>query len=179
MKKIAVIVGHNSKYQGAMGNLGVSEFVLNTAIANVLEAHFRDSEYKIKVFHRLPVKSYTKQMKDLSKRVNKYDPIVAMSLHFNASASKATGHEVLYLKGSKKGLKYAKRLDESFDKHLSNRDRNLKPIKGRNERGGQLFFRIVAPVILAEPFFSNEEAEILNKNFNNLIEAYIEFIESI
>ena len=179
MKKIAIIVGHNAKYQGAMGNLGVSEYVLNTAIANILSIAFKDSEYKIKVFHRLPIKSYTKQMNDLAKRVNKFNPDVALSLHFNAGASKPKGHEVLYLHNSTKGLNYAKILDSEFDKYLPNKDRNLKPIYSKNERGGQLFYKIKAPVILAEPFFANEQNEIINENFNNLINAYKGFIEKV
>jgi len=177
--KLAIIVGHNAKYQGAVGNLGVTEYVLNSAIANILKTHFQDSDIKIKIFHRLPVKSYTKQMKALAKEVNKFDPNLALSLHFNAGSSKASGHEVLHLNKSVKGLKYAKMLDNEFDKHLPNKDRNLKVIHSKSERGGQLFYRIKAPVILAEPFFASHQDEILNKSFKDLIQAYVSFIEKL
>jgi len=178
MKKVAICVGHNSSAQGAMGSLGISEYVLNSAIANILEQRFRDTGVKVKVFHRLPIQSYTKQMKDLAKRVNKFNPDLAIELHFNAGMSKPKGHEVLYYHDSYNGKKYATQLDSYFDMLLPNKDRGIKGI-GVGDRGSQFLRRMRAPALIAEPFFANEQGTIVNEHFNDLVQAYEEFIKGI
>jgi len=174
--KVAICVGHNAKYQGAISESGVTEYIFNSAIANLLCYHFRDTDYKVKQFHRPPIKSYRKQIKALAKEVNKFNPDVAIELHFNAGNSKARGHEVLYLGSSEIGLKYAKKLDDIFNSLLPNKDRGVKPIY-KGGRGYRFLSEIYSPTLIAEPFFAGNLG-FINENFGNILNSYIKFIQT-
>ena len=176
MTKVAVCVGHNSKAQGAMGNMGVSEYILNSAIANIIKQRLKDSDIQVKIFHRRPYKSYRRQMIRLANEVNAFDPCFAIEMHFNAGNSKARGHEALYWHTSNKGRKIAFVFNQYFGKYLNTRDRGIKPLT-KADRGARFTYSIKAPAIICEPFFAGNEDYILNDRFEALVTAYVEAIK--
>ena len=154
--RVAIVIGHNSKYQGAIGSLDISEWKFNSQLAeDIKESNY--SGVDIRIFHRVPSKSYTKQMKILNAEIEDWGADLAIELHFNASIDEGVnGHEVLYCKGSKLGKKIAKVFDTNFDVFLTNADRNIKAVKKKN-RGGGFVCRGKEPRILLEPFFASHQ----------------------
>lgn len=180
MKKIAIVVGHNERSQGAVGNYGLSEFQFNSQLANELVDRLSDSDNEYKIFYRSPnIHSYSQQMIDLHARIDDWGADVSMSMHFNASASPSTGgHEVLYY--SNKGGQYAKKLNDLFTKYLPTRDRGIKRTM-EHERGGGFLSRGRSYCILAEPFFAaHQDLYVEGGPYRKgLVKAYEEFLRSV
>jgi N-acetylmuramoyl-L-alanine amidase len=116
-------------------------------------------------------------MKDLHKRIDEYGAGVSISLHFNANATNAKGHEILYY--SKGGKKVAEILDKEFDK-LGNRDRDIKK-KSKGDRGGGFLARGRSKCVIAEPFFASEQKDFMPGTFTytKLVDAYVNAIVKI
>jgi N-acetylmuramoyl-L-alanine amidase len=175
--KFAIVVGHSERKQGAYGNAGITEFKFNTQLAKDIKLKLDELGIKSKIFFRKNYGSYTEKMKDLHRRIDKYGAGVSISLHFNASATNAKGHEILYC--SSGGKKIAEILDKEFDK-LGNRDRNIKK-RTKRQRGGGFLCRGRSKCVIAEPFFASEQKNFVKHTqaYTKLVEAYTNAIQEI
>ena len=146
--KVALVVGHTEKRSGARNKLsGISEFMFNYLLASKLRSCLPDSVVVLRdSWAGLPYK------------VNLQKPDLIVSLHCNAFNSKASGTETLYFHKSEKGLAVA----EIFQKHLVAAlqlpDRGVQP-KTQVSRGGSLLRKTIAPCIILEPFFIDNDAD--------------------
>ena len=150
--KIVLVIGHDQLRQGVYGNTGQSEYQFNDELVNDLVFYkLLPKKHRVFVLYRDPsIKSYTKQMKDLHKRIDKLKAEVSIELHFNSfSRPEANGNEVLYC--SKGGKRIADIFDEALDA-LPNRDRGVKKVT-LSDRGGGFCCRGKSLAIILEPFF--------------------------
>ena len=179
--KIALVVGHASDKQGAVGSLGISEYNFWLDFVQDLKdklarlEHLADIEFK--VFERPTSKrGYTSRMKALHAELDAWGSDVAVSFHFNASASRAQGHEVLYC--SRMGRVLADRMNNLFNEYLPNRDRGIKK-KTKKDRGGGFLCRGRSVCILVEPFFASEQDYFVEEGYHDLMDAFLAFFERI
>jgi len=179
--KVAVVVGHRSKRQGAIGSAGISEWLYNKKLAKEIKEYFKDSELvELKIFYRDNMPGgYSKRMERLHMRIDEWGADYSISLHFNASANKRVdGHEVLYC--SSFGELVARELNSSFNRHLANRDRGIKKVT-KKDRGGGFVCRGKSVCVLAEPFFGAHQGKYMpgSSGYKALKGAYMEFIKTL
>lgn len=154
--KIAIVVGHNEKAQGAVrATDGRTEYDWNTELAGLMEA--AAGTHEIKIFHRTPGGGYGAEIKRVYKQVDAWDAGCSIELHFNASASLATGCETLS-SGSSGSLDLAARVQKAMVKMLQLRDRGVQ-IRARKDRGGLSLFAGKAPAVLIEPYFGSNAGD--------------------
>jgi len=180
--KIALIAGHDSYFkQGAVAS-GISENVFwNELLEEIID--ILPSKHKYKIFHRpnQSVYGYRGAVSRLHKDIDHWGAQVDIEFHFNAAASKASGHEVLYYKHSRSGKALATILNDSFTKFLNNPNRGIKPV-GRNDRGGYQLAIGRSVSLLPEPFFGTTEIQDFLKvggKRHLLIDSIISFLEAI
>lgn len=184
--KVALIVGHNEKSQGA-SRKGISEFGF--------WSEFFDSEYaeldkyaklkgiELKLFFRKyhGRRTYGTEMREVHSRIDQWGGNISISCHFNATESGlAKGHEVLYSRGSKGGYLVAGLFDQAMDSNLNNRDRDRKSV-GAGDRGGTGLKVGRAKSILIEPFFAAELPNFVSGGNQRqpLIDSFKDFFESL
>jgi len=171
--KLAIVVGHNEKYQGATGINGVTEYEFNSELAQDLRDVLILDGVNVEVFYREPIRSYRRQIDLLNMELREFRPDLTIELHFNASIdTDVEGHEVLYCKKSRRGKHVAQIFDKLYDRWLRNKDRN---IKGRNfnERGGRFLCTGREPRVILEPFFAShiDEYDFGSKGYHRLVRA--------
>ncbi len=179
--KIAIVIGHDKNSQGAYGNIGISEWKFNKELIGEMQRDkMLPKQHEYIIFFRDPnINGYTNKMKDLHKRIDAWGAEVSIEFHFNGSSNPSVnGHEVLYC--SKNGKKVAKKLNEQYNKYLSNKDRGIKKVT-KNDRGGGFCCRGKSYAIIAEPFFGSNQYEYVypGKKREKLKKAYMKFLKSL
>lgn len=162
MKKVAVVIGHNSKSQGAVRrDTGESEYKFNGRIADMMLANAElYPDVSFRVFRRKSGGGYSAEIDRVYAEVNKWSPNLSMELHFNANASdKANGCEMLS-SGSTKSAAFAKAVNASVVEAIGVSNRGVK-IRGKSDRGGRSLFAGRAPAILTEPFFGSSQTDLI------------------
>lgn len=157
--RIALVVGHHEKAQGAKSPfLKKTEWQFyNEVIGEFKQKH---SEHDFYVFrHDSSIKYYTKRVKDTAERINKLCVDLVIELHFNAAAPSASGCETLYYYNSRKGKEYARKFTNTVCLNYDIRDRGIKALTNKKDRGFASVFYTDAPTILIEPFFGSNEKD--------------------
>ena len=153
--KIAVVVGHSSKSQGAMNKrYKVTEFQFFEALAREIKKNFSDFNMsdEIVIIHR--ENGYAK----LPSEINSFSVDLVVSLHANAFNRSVDGCEMLYYHKSESGKEIATIFQKKIVKLLANSDRGIKA-KTSEDRGGYLLKETHAPCIICEPFFIDNDAD--------------------
>ena len=164
--KIALIIGHSSTSPGASNaTTRMTEFDYNAHVALQVWRDYTGPNELILVFRR--------SLTLLPEDINKIDPTIAISMHCNAFNQTATGTETLYYHRSETGKKLAKVFQESFVDFLKLPDRGIKPIDSE-ARGGYLLKNTIAPTIICEPFFIDNNSDIAVASVKNVAAAYSE-----
>lgn len=179
MFKVAVVVGHNKKAQGAYSNrLNYSEFDFNTKVVEemvILAVGLPDVEIK-PFFRDYEQSSYIREIHRVYRDVNEYDPDVSIELHFNAGHPRANGSEMLYFRNSVKGKELAEHLQDAVIAEFGFRDRGAKEwMKGN--RGWRSLALPKAPAVITEPFFGSSRKDCLEvekDGIKRLASAYLE-----
>lgn len=154
-KKVAIIVGHNIRAQGATAINRSSEFEFNKYVANLtgLPTIFRNTE------------GYSSQCSHVAKQIRNGGFSHAICLHFNAYNSDAQGTEVLYTATRSKDF-----AEMALEKLISFGRLKNRGIK-KATRGSQMLDAIEdagAKAILLEPFFGDAPgAEVFLENKDN------------
>lgn len=158
--KVAIVIGHQEKSKGAVNStFGMTEFEFNQKLAHDIEHNFGNlfnfDQHEIVVMYRETT------LQNLPKEVNEQRPDLVIELHCNAFNKQANGCETLYYHKSIKG----KTIAAIFQKHileiLKNKDRGIKP-KTAEDRGGYMLRYTNAPCIITEPFFIDNDDELIN-----------------
>ena len=152
MKKLALIVGHNSKAQGAVRVTdGVSEYAYYSKFADELAALAPDQYV---VLHRKPSSGYSTEIDQVYGEANNLHVSATVELHFNASASpSATGTEVL-TSGTRNSMILCNLMQETLTKTLRLKSRGVKQVT-KQQRGGRSLWAGYSPAALIEPFFGS------------------------
>lgn len=153
--KLAVVIGHNSRAQGAVrGDTGETEYVWNGRLAQLMERDAAEFGIEMRVFRRTAGGGYRTEIRRVYDEVDRWGADASMELHFNGAASPAaTGIETLS-SGTALSLRFATAVQDEMIVALGLRDRGVKTVGG-NERGGASLISGAAPAILVEPFFGS------------------------
>jgi len=160
-KRIAIVVGHNSKKQGADNYLGESEYNFNSRIANKLQLKLASEGVSSFVIKRPSGVSYRKQSIVVANKVDELNASHAILLHFNSAGRGAMGVEVLIAQTATKGDNifadnFSDMLNEEYG-FIERRDDGVFTIN-KNHNGFQMINRINGKGIvscLVEPCFAD------------------------
>jgi N-acetylmuramoyl-L-alanine amidase len=163
--RIAVKVGHNVKAQGAVRKDGISEWIWNCELADMIRQHDPDS---VRVFLREPGAGGVRKA---YAAVDAWNADVSIELHFNSvGSSQATGTETLS-SGSKGSLALAEKVQEAMVGVLGLRDRGIliRTPWGKTKlerRGSTSLHAGKAPAVLIEPYFGSNPGDCATADRN-------------
>jgi len=178
MKKIVLVVGHKPSSAGAFNETyNLKEFDYNDKLVAEIVDKLTMGWFFDKVE---PVVVYRDTYNGLPKKINDKNPDFIISFHCNAFNKKVSGTEVLYYHTSKNGKKMAEILQKHLLKALGLKNRGVLG-KTAEDRGGYLLRYTKAPCIIAEPFFIDNDSDLVCAEVNRreLVAAYTEAIEEI
>lgn len=173
MKKIAIVVGHTEKKQGAMSPFLKepydSEFNFNSYVADNLE------NTQIDIYTYDPsLSGYYARVDKLAEEINKQDYEAVFELHFNGCENPdANGTEALYFYNSRKGKKYAFLFCQLFSSNFKTKNRFEKGLYNRKQRGYYFLKAIKAPAVILEPIFGSSEEDVSKLNRD----SYVSFLK--
>lgn len=150
--KLAIVVGHNSKAQGAARVIdGVTEYSWNSALAALIEAQGDD----VKVFYRSPnERYYSAEIDRVYAEVDQWGATASVELHFNAAGDdRVAGCETLS-SGSSGSMALCAALQAHMVDVMGERDRGVKVVS-KEDRGGRSLWAGKAPAALIEPYFGS------------------------
>lgn len=159
MKKIAIVIGHAKDSKGACSPYLPCEFDYNKKVAEELKS-INSDKYTI-YEHGSYRKGYYAMVKETSDLINREDFDLVLELHYNAASPIAHGTEVLYYFASKKGKVYAEILSNGLSKALETKNRGIRPLYNKNDRGFQAVYLVKPPALIVEPFFGTNEFDCL------------------
>jgi len=181
--KVALIVGHSRKKQGAEGSAGESEFMFYKNLAPEIVSSFHQNpslqgKVQVKVFFRDETAGYVGAMHILHKDIDTWGADLSISLHFNAALDPSiNGHEVLYCNNSSRGHKYANSLCKILHAKIGTQNRG--PLaRTKQNRGGQFLCLGKSACILIEPFFAAHQLDYMpgHRNRELLIASLSELV---
>lgn len=156
MKKLAIVVGHNQRSQGAVRpDTGESEFLYNGRMARYMAEIGCEYDLDVRVFLRTPKGGYGREIARVYGEVDAWGADASIELHFNAAGDpRASGTETLS-SGSPRSLELAQEVQMAMVEELGLRDRGVKVRNSRTKGRGYLsLISGNAPAILTEPFFA-------------------------
>ncbi len=172
MKKCAIVIGHKKTSPGASNkSSGLTEFVFNDKLAQDIEQEISGVDIQ---------RVYRRTYNSLPSDINDLNPDFIVSLHCNAFDGSVSGTEVLYYHRSTKGERIAGILNEHIINSLGLKNRGIKP-KTSEDRGGHLLKNTIAPCVISEPFFIDNDKDVqkaLTKR-DLLVKAYADGIKAI
>lgn len=171
--KIAIVIGHSERNQGAVNDTyNVSEYAFNKPLAFMIGTALANAGHTPVVVYR--ESSYSK----LPSEVNNTGASLAISLHCNAFDDDPHGSEVLYYTKSTKGKDLAKSIQTEVVKCLGLKDRGLRQcdydhVGKAGDRGGYLLKYTSMPCVIVEPFFldANSSLELAKAKKPELAQA--------
>jgi N-acetylmuramoyl-L-alanine amidase len=170
-KKIAIVIGHNSKAQGAVRITDErTEFDWNGELASIIEEH---DPCGVKVFRRERGGGYSREIDRVYAEVDAWGADCSLELHFNSSANARANGGLTLSSGSTGSLALANLVRERVAKVLNNTDRGVE-VRGRHARGGRSLWQGRSPAIMTEPYFGSNPKECNNALMfmDEMAEAY-------
>lgn len=155
MLKLAIVVGHNARAQGAVRpDTGETEWVWNSGLARLIEK--LSGEFpgiRVRSFFREYCGSTTREIRAVYAETDAWGADATCELHFNSHHNPtATGTETL-TSGSPASVRFAEAMQDRMLEAHDLKDRGEKVV--RQGRGGQSLIAGRAPAILIEPFFGS------------------------
>ena len=166
--KVAFIVGHNYKDQGAINFLGETEYCYNSQIAReasqIMASWFEKTCY---IIFR-PPGSYSAQVRHVVREVKRLGVEVAIELHFNAYSQVTNGTEALVVDNSVASASLALELTSEIADEYGTVLRGIKGV--RKIREGHSGYKMLHGLhkagvtsTIVEPVFGNfSTAEAMN-----------------
>ncbi|MEQ3626003.1 MAG: N-acetylmuramoyl-L-alanine amidase [Celeribacter sp.] len=171
--KIAIVVGHNARAQGAVrATDGVSEFVWNSHLADLIRDH---DPMNVRIFHRTYGGGYSLEIDRVYADVDAWRADCSVELHFNAAAASSAAGCLTLSSGTSGSLRLAGAIQRRTLAVLGNRDRGIDKVS-RTDRGGRSLWQGRAPAVLTEPYFGSnaEECIVADRNKGKLAGAIYE-----
>lgn len=176
--KTVILIGHRPGDQGAVNEAsGTTEYSFNSGLATHISQKLVERGIRAIIVHR---DNATQGYRYLPEKINDLSADLIVSLHCNAFDTRATGTETLYYHSSETGRQMAEIFQRHMVKALFLSDRGIKP-KRSEDRGGYLLRYTLAPCVIAEPFFidNDNDLRVANKHYDALVVAYADAIEEI
>lgn len=165
--RIAIVVGHNSRAQGAVNVFGESEYVWNGHLAEMIAEHGH-----CRIFRRTPGGGYSREIDRVYASVDEWGADCSLELHFNGAASPHAQGCLTLTSGTTGSRILAREVHERCLAVMQGNDRGIEA-RGRQDRGGRSLWQGRSPAIMTEPFFGSnaEEARRANARVEYLAEA--------
>ena len=167
--KVCIDIGHCPSAPGAENShYGMSEYRFWKSYAQLLVNYLNGYGHGAVIVNRETEGGGT-GMTACVRACNEANADVIVALHANAFNKTASGTETLYWHASPRGKRLAQCIQTQMVKALGLPDRGIKPITG-TERGGAQLRGTVAPCVIVEPFFIDNDAdyETALENASNL-----------
>ena len=175
--KLAIIVGHNSKAQGAVRVTdGVTEYSWNSALAEEIEALGPD----VRIFYRTKGGGYSAEIDRVYSEVNDWGATASVELHFNAASDeRVAGCETLS-SGSSGSTVLCEALQARMVAVMGGRDRGVKVVS-KDDRGGRSLWAGKAPAALIEPYFGSnpDSCDLADAKSKELAKAIYEAAKTV
>lgn len=156
--RIAIIVGHNARAQGATRVLdGRTEWDWNGQLAHMIKDH---DPGRVHVLLRQGGGGYSREIDRVYGEADALKADCTIELHFNGSASAAANGGLTLSSGTSGSLSLAAEVRARAAKALGNRDRGIRTVR-RTDRGGRSLWQGRAPAILTEPYFGTNASECM------------------
>lgn len=168
--KIAIVVGHNSRAQGAVRVTdGRTEFDWNGELAGLIQSH---DPQNIRVFRREPGGGYSAEIDRVYRAVDEWGADCSIELHFNASANRRANGCLMLSSGTSGSMRLARAVQRRCAGVMGGNSRGVQT-RRRHERGGRSLWQGRAPAILTEPYFGSNARECLvaSQHMDELAEA--------
>lgn len=156
MGKIAIVVGHNHKAQGAVRVTDQrTEFDWNGDLAKLIQLHDPNN---IKIFYRTPQGGYSAEIDRVYKETDAWGASCTIELHFNGSADPRAKGCLTLTSGTVASRRLAQAVHNQTLRVLKNEDDGIQ-IRQRHDRGGRSLWQGKAPAIMTEPYFGSNAQE--------------------
>lgn len=154
--KLAIVIGHSAKSQGAVLYNGMTEWSFHQElIHNHLQGMLPGVVSEFQVFWRSSDMHYEAAIRDLTTRVNNWNAEFVIELHVNAydGITVVKGCEYLHRKTDYKGFA----LGEIWQRKVSNLLKIQKRAPRAEGRGLYNIEKYMCPAVLLEPCFGDVE----------------------
>lgn len=156
MNKIAIVIGHNARAQGAVRCTdGRTEFDWNGELAGLIRSH---DETGVRVFRREAGGGYPAEIDRVYRETDLWGALCTVELHFNGSANPQANGCLMLSSGTRGSMRLASAMQGGCVSALGNADRGVRVI-GRRDRGGRSLWQGRAPAVLIEPYFGSNAQE--------------------
>lgn len=162
LKKVALVVGHNSRSPGAwlLPPVRLSEFAYYSHVTERLLAIAPQAapEIEFRRFFRQPAANYAVEIDDAYRPVNAWAPDLVLELHFNGGGGNYA--MMLVARGSERGVLAGKAVLSTMSAALAiprwtgGSPTGIAQVVGA-DRGGRSVWAAAAPTVLTEPFFGD------------------------
>lgn len=156
--KLAVIVGHNARSQGAVRtDTGETEYNFNGRIAQLMAQH-APRDMTVRIFWRRPGGGYQAEIERVYDAADAWGADATVELHFNSAATPAASGTEMLSSGTRRSLDLSQAIHEEVMATLGLRDRGVKTRRD-SDRGGASLWSGKAPATLVEPFFGSARGD--------------------
>ena len=161
-------IGLNIGHFGTVGAVGyLDEVTLNHEVYNALKPKLEKAGHNVISCNDATPKDYV----SATKLANKYNLDLLISIHFNSSSNaSATGTEVLYSLGSKKGKEYAESLSMAISETLGLENRGAKA-----RASVYILNKTKAVCVLIEPLFVTNKEDTEKYSAEKISDAIAEY----
>lgn len=167
--KIAIVVGHTSRSQGAVSIDGTSEFAWNSRLAQMIHD---ENPNTTRIFNRPAHLGYSRGIDFCYSEVDRWGAKCSVELHFNSNAKRGPSGVLTLSSGTPGSLDLAREVHSRCVAVMETRDRGVE-VRTRHMRGGRSLWQGKSPAIMAEPFFGSnpEDWRRANARMEYLAEA--------
>lgn len=181
VKKLAIIVGHEKKKDGAtaLAPLSTSEWPFNKQVAEFMYQYARELQLDCQIFFRDGI-----GIEGAAKKVNDWKADVCIELHFNSASPSAYGTETLHDAEPATNAEFAAIVQRHMCevlKRTGKGNRGVKFLKS-GDRGHYNLHLVKCTSCLVEPFFGSnkEDCKLMWANVTgysrSLVNAVVEFL---
>lgn len=148
--KIAIVIGHNSKAQGAVRITdGRTEYDWNGHLAELIRDH---DPGRVRIFRRQAGLGYSREIDKVYGETDAWGADVTIELHFNGSADPRAEGCLTLSSGTAGSMRLAREVQARMLAVMQNEDDGIL-VRDRSDRGGRSLWAGRAPAILTEPYF--------------------------
>lgn len=179
--KLAIVVGHNEKAQGADSPYLPPEYSFHKSILTYIKDAAEKRGVEVKFFERKPgVRGYKAEIDAVYDQVDEWGAHYSIELHYNAASPAATGSEVLCSRSSA-SYELAKAIQKAQIDAFGLRDRGIHTRLPRQGRGWYSMYAGKAPAILIEPGFGSnkKDAGSLRENWPRFADLMVKAVADL
>lgn len=158
--RVAVVIGHDERSQGARAVDGVQEYTWQRILAEGLSVELHLRGIDAPVYHRASGLGYAASMGKLVRELNTDNPALVLSLHFNAfdGPAKLHGTMGLHWPGSRMGQRWARLLSSACARAQGTTDRGPRA-QAVSWAGAPLYLlrNTRAPAVILETHYGDHD----------------------